>query len=60
VLFLGQSSQGIAAVRLLIQDDHLILQILACELPLEPRARILTKERLEAIMLLGDPKVVQH
>jgi 5-methylcytosine-specific restriction protein A len=44
----------------LTQEDHLILQALARDLSLEPRARILPEERLEAILLLGNPKEVEQ
>lgn len=59
-LYLGQSFQGNAAIRALKKEDHQILQMLANKLPLEPRARILPEERLEAALLLGDPKEVEN
>lgn len=58
-LSLGQSFQGNAAVRLLNREDHEILKTLSNDLPQEPRACILPEERLEAILLLGDPKEVE-
>lgn len=57
---LGQSFQGNAAVRILTDDDHRILQSIANYLPLEPRARILPEERLEAILLLGNAKEIEY
>lgn len=56
--YLGQSFQGHAAVRRLTEQDHLILSSLSRELPLEPRARILPEERLEAMLLLDDKQKV--
>lgn len=55
---LGQSFQGLSAVKRITIQDHLILKELAKYLPLEPRARILPEERLEAILLLGDEAAV--
>lgn len=55
---LGQSFQGLAAVKLLTLEDHHILLEAARELPLEPRARILPEEKLEAALLLGDREKV--
>lgn len=57
--YLGQSFQGHSAVKQLTSQDHLILSGIARDLPLEPRARILPEERLEAAVLLGDPRTVQ-
>lgn len=48
---LGQSFQGHSAIRRLTLQDHLVLSAIAAELPLEPRARILPEERLEAAVL---------
>ncbi len=56
---LSQSFQGLAAVRRLTPQDHLILQAAAQGLPLEPRARLLPEERLEAALLLGDRQATQ-
>lgn len=55
---LGQSFQGLAAVRRLTEEDDRILTSLAADLPLEPRARILPEEKLEAALLLGEPAQV--
>jgi 5-methylcytosine-specific restriction enzyme A len=57
---LGRSFQGAAAVRPITRDDHLILAVAARQLPLEPRARILPEERLEAALLLGDSATVKR
>ena len=57
---LGQSFQGLSAVKLLTQEDNLILQAAARNIPLEPRARILPEEKLEAILLLQDPLAVEN
>ena len=57
---LGQSFQGKAAVKLITQQDHLILQAAARDLPLEPHARILPEEKLEAALLLQDPLAVEN
>ena len=46
---LGRSFQGHAAVRKITDDDHWILREAARDLPLEPRARILPEEKLEAV-----------
>lgn len=56
---LGRAFQGYAAVRLINADDHLILSAAAKNLPLEPRARILPEEQLEASLLLGDEEAVR-
>lgn len=56
---LGQSFQGYNAVKLINQQDHLLLQVAAQDLPLEPRARILPEERLEAALLLNDRDAVE-
>ena len=58
--FLCQSFQGNLAVRQLTLEDHLLLRVVARDLPLEPRARILPEETLEAVLLLGDPLVVER
>lgn len=58
--YLGQSFQGFAAIKEISLGDHLLLRELACNLPLEPRARILPEERLEAILLLGTPIEIEQ
>ena len=55
---LGQSFQGMAAVKPISLEDHNILLQVAKNLPLEPRARILPEEKLEAALLLGESKAV--
>ena len=55
---LGRSFQGKAAVRALGNADHLTLLAYAEALPLEPRARLLPEERLEALLLAGDEYAV--
>jgi 5-methylcytosine-specific restriction enzyme A len=55
---LGRSFQGKAAVRSLSEEDHLHLLAYAQGLPLEPRARLLPEERLEALLLAGDESAV--
>jgi 5-methylcytosine-specific restriction enzyme A len=57
---LGQSFQGRAAVKSITQEDHLLLLSIAKDLPLDSRARILPEERLEAILLLGDPESISR
>ena len=57
---LGQSFQGLSAVKHITQHDNLILQAIARSLPLEPRARILPEEKLEATLLLQDPLAVEN
>jgi 5-methylcytosine-specific restriction protein A len=56
---LGRSFQGHAAVRLITFADHQMLTEVAKGLPLEPRARILPEERLEATLLLGDIEALE-
>lgn len=56
---LGQSFQGYAAVKQCSYQDHQILSVASKSLPLEPRARLLPEERLEAALLLGDEEAVQ-
>ena len=51
---IGRSFQGHAAVRRLTPADHQVLAEYARDLPLEPRARLLPEEELEARVLLGD------
>lgn len=55
---LGRAFQGHAAVRPITQEDHAILAAYATRLPLEPRARLLPEERLEALILSGDEEAV--
>lgn len=57
---LGQSFQGLSAVKLISQKDSEVLKILAKELPIEPRAHILSEDKLEAMLLLGDHKAVKN
>lgn len=57
---LGQFFQGHAAVRRLSAQDHHILTALAAALPVEPRARILPEEQLEAMLLLGDESRIRQ
>jgi 5-methylcytosine-specific restriction enzyme A len=56
---LGQSFQGHAAVKSITQEDSNILWAATRDLQLEPRARILPEERLEAALLLGDADAVE-
>lgn len=58
--YLGQSFQGNAAVRRISNADHLVLTAVAEHLALEPRARILPEEKLEAMVLLGDREAVEN
>jgi hypothetical protein len=55
---LGRAFQGFAAVRQLSTQDHLALVAYAQPLPLEPRARLVPEERLEALLLAGDDAAV--
>lgn len=57
---LGHSFQGYSAVRKISLHDHQILSVAAKELALEPRARLLPEEKLEAIILLGDEEAVKN
>ena len=61
---LGRSFQGKAAVRLLTDEDQHILRVACDGLELEPRARLLPEEQLEASVLSGDPdsvaRLLQH
>ena len=57
---LGRSFQGKAAVRPLSDGDHVRLLSYAERLPLEPRARLLPEERLEALLLSGDVAAVSR
>jgi hypothetical protein len=51
---LGRAFQGHAAVRRITEADDALLRAYAEPLPLEPRARLLPEERLEALLLVGD------
>jgi hypothetical protein len=57
---LGMSFQGLSAVRQISHADSEILKMLAVELPLEQRARILSEDKLEAMLLLGDVDAVKN
>lgn len=54
----GRSFQGHAAVRQLTSADHQVLVEYAQRLPLEPRARLLPEEELEARIVLGNQDAV--
>jgi 5-methylcytosine-specific restriction enzyme A len=58
--FIPQAFQGHAAVRRIDARDHAMLAAAASGLPLEPRAHLVPEERLEALVLLGDPEGVRH
>jgi 5-methylcytosine-specific restriction protein A len=51
---LGRAFQGHAAVRVISSEDDKILRAYAERLPLEPRAKLVPEERLEALLLAGD------
>ena len=55
---IGRSFQGHAAVRQLTPANHQVLVEYAGYLPLEPRARLLPEEELEARILHGNPESV--
>lgn len=55
---LGMAFQGRAAVRELTDEGHQMLATGAADLPVEPRARLLPEDALEAQVLLGDPAAV--
>jgi hypothetical protein len=57
---LGRSFQGHAAVREITEQDHRMLREVARDLPLEPRARILPEEKLEAALIVGDRSAVER
>jgi predicted restriction endonuclease len=57
---LGRSFQGRAAVRPLSGADHHRLLSYAEHLPIEPRARLLPEERLEALLLAGNEDAVSR
>jgi 5-methylcytosine-specific restriction protein A len=52
---LGRAFQGRAAVRIVNGEGHRMLAAAAKELELEPRARLLPEDALEAQVVLGDP-----
>lgn len=54
----GRAFQGAAAVRRLGLAEHQRLAAYAKKIPLEPRARLLPEERLEASLLSGDESAV--
>ena len=51
---LGRVFRGHAAVRRLVPEDDAVLRTYAVSIPLEPRARLLPEERLEALLLTRD------
>lgn len=55
---LGRSFQGAAAVRAILPADHQALRNYSKTLALEPRARLLPEERLEAMLMSGDEEAV--
>lgn len=57
---LGRAFQGRAAVRRLKTESHHILTAYASNLPLEPRARLIPEERLEALLVSGDEAAVER
>ena len=57
---LGRSFQGHAAVRQITEEDHQMLREAARDLPLEPRARILPEEKLEAALIMDDRSAVEE
>ena len=57
---LGMSFQGWSAIKQISSKDVEILRMLARELHLEPRARILNEDKLEAMLLLGDIEAVKN
>ena len=57
---LGRAFQGRAAVRSITVEDHHLLTAATKDLPLEPRARILPEEELEAALLLDDEQAVRN
>jgi hypothetical protein len=57
---IGLSFQGLSAVRPITRQDAEILRMLARELELEARARILSEDKLEAMLLLGDIEAVRN
>lgn len=57
---LGRSFQGFSSVRKINIAEHQILFYFSKKLPLEPRARILPEEKLEAELLLGNTDIVEQ
>ncbi len=57
---LGRSFQGWAAIRPLSDADQTRLFSYAACLPIEPRARLLPEERLEALLTSGDEQAVSR
>jgi hypothetical protein len=55
---LGRSFQGAAAVRRIGEFDSNLLRRWATELAIEPRARLIPEERLEALLISEDPTAV--
>ena len=55
---LRRAFQGHAAVRRIMEGDHAVLAAYARPLALEPRARLLPEERLEALLVSGDEAAV--
>jgi hypothetical protein len=55
---LGRAFQGRAAVRGITDPDAALLAAYSRPLPLEPRARLLPEERLEALLYSGDEAAV--
>jgi hypothetical protein len=55
---LGRAFQGGAAVRRIGEFDSQLLRRWATDLPLEPRARLIPEERLEALLVSEDPTAV--
>lgn len=56
----GRAFQGYAAVRKISQGDQQILRAYSQHIPVEPRARILPEERLEALIFSGDVDAVSR
>lgn len=56
---LGQAFQGLAAVRRISCNDDKILRKYAEGLSLEPRAKLLPEEQLEALLLAGDANAIE-
>jgi 5-methylcytosine-specific restriction enzyme A len=57
---LGHSFQGLTAVKQISPKDSELLRMLSAELSLELRARILSEDKLEAMLLLGDIEAVKN
>lgn len=56
---LGQAFQGRAAVRQIQPEESSLLKRYSESLPLEPRARLIPEERLEALAVYGDTKAIE-